>query len=248
MLNPNEAKASPQRGKNALALSPTGLLYLLQVCNSSFPTGAFNHSYGFETWIEGGQVVDGASFDMACRDWLAYGVAPLEGVAVVQAHRLVASGNEAGLPELDHIVDALKLTREGREASFKTGKAFLSVIRKVIAPETLDDYAQRVASGESPGHQAVVFGAAAASLGLDRRATVLSFLHSALANLAGVASRLIPLGQIETQRIMRDLWDRLEELADTAEQTPLHEMGALTAALDVAGMAHERLYTRLCMS
>ena len=38
------------------------LLYLLQVVNSAFPTGAFNHSYGFETLIDSGEIHDVHSF------------------------------------------------------------------------------------------------------------------------------------------------------------------------------------------
>ena len=40
--------------------APERLLYLLQVANASFPTGAFNHSYGFETWIDSGALDDAA--------------------------------------------------------------------------------------------------------------------------------------------------------------------------------------------
>ena len=58
---------------------PERLLYLLQVANASFPTGAFNHSYGFETWIDAGALDDGARFERACRDWLRYGVACYRG-------------------------------------------------------------------------------------------------------------------------------------------------------------------------
>ena len=46
------------------------LLFMLQVSNASFPTGAFNHSYGFETWIDSELINDGSSFEVACRQAL----------------------------------------------------------------------------------------------------------------------------------------------------------------------------------
>ncbi|MDF9763403.1 urease accessory protein UreF [Peribacillus simplex] len=38
------------------------ILSLFQLCDSNFPTGAFSHSYGLETYIQEDQVYDQASF------------------------------------------------------------------------------------------------------------------------------------------------------------------------------------------
>ena len=38
------------------------LLALFQLCDSNFPTGAFSHSYGLESYIQGDQVHDQATF------------------------------------------------------------------------------------------------------------------------------------------------------------------------------------------
>ena len=52
----------------------SAILYLLQIANASFPTGAFNHSFGFETWIDAGEITTAAELELACRDWLSYGL------------------------------------------------------------------------------------------------------------------------------------------------------------------------------
>ena len=77
---------------------------------------------------------------------------------------------------------------------------------------------------------------------------MLAFLHAALSNLVSVGARLIPLGQIESQRIVRDAWPLLTQGADQACATEIDTLGSATAGLDVASMRHERLHTRLCMS
>ena len=71
------------------------LLFMLQVSNASFPTGAFNHSYGFETWIDSELINDGSSFEVACRDWLTYSLASADGAAVAHAHRAMQVGEES---------------------------------------------------------------------------------------------------------------------------------------------------------
>ena len=227
---------------------PDRLLYLLQVANASFPTGAFNHSYGFETWIDSGTLDDAASFGSACRDWLRYAAAPTDGAAIAHAHRRAAGGDLDGLVDLDCIVGALKLSRESREASFKTGRALLGAYRDVFSDEPLAPFAAAVREGRCEGHQAVIFGAAAEAQGIGAEDSVLAFLHAALSNLVSVGARLIPLGQIESQRIVREAWPLLRQGTEDACAAELDSLGSATAGLDVASMRHERLHTRLCMS
>lgn len=224
------------------------LLYFLQVSNASFPTGAFNHSYGFETWIDSEHIHDAASFETACRDWLIYGVANVDGAAVAHAHRAMKAGDIGALVALDDLVGALKLSREAREASDKTGHATLAAVRDIFEPKRLNQFEEAIQAGRCVGHQAVIFGAAAGDMDLPEHDTVLSFLQAAVSNLAGVASRIIPLGQVETQRIVLNAWPLLLNAARQARTIGLDEMGSAMTALDIASMRHERLHTRLCMS
>ena len=228
--------------------APDRLLYLLQVANASFPTGAFNHSYGFETWIDSGALDSAASFESACRDWLRYAAVPTDGAAVALAHRRAAAGDLDGLVDLDHIVCALKLSREAREASFKTGRALLGAYRDVFSADSLAPFAEATRDGRCEGHQAVIFGAAAEAQGIGVEDAVLAFLHAALSNLVSVGARLIPLGQIESQRIVREAWPLLTQGTEDACAKEPDSLGSATAGLDIASMRHERLHTRLCMS
>ena len=227
---------------------PDWLLYLLQVANASFPTGAFNHSYGFETWIDAGALDDAARFEGACRDWLRFGAAPTDGAAVAHAWRHAAAGDLDALIALDETLGALKLSRESREASFKTGRALLGAYRDVFDAAPLASFAEAVREGRCEGHQAVVFGAAAAAQDIATGDAVLAFLQTGLSNLVSVGARLIPLGQIESQRIVRGAWPLLTGAADDACAAGIEDIGSATAGLDVASMQHERLHTRLCMS
>jgi urease accessory protein len=223
-------------------------LFLLQLCNSAFPTGAFNHSYGFETWIENGEVHDAQSFERRCRAWLRYCVATSDAAAVGHAHRLQCAGDGEGLARLDRLTGALKLSRESRDASLKTGRSLLTAAREVFRPPIIESYLTAFERAPTLGHQAVAFGVVGAAKDLDIAATVAAFLHSNAANLAGVASRLVPLGQTETQQVLRRLTEEIPEMAEVALDLREDEMGASTATLDAASMQHERLYTRLCMS
>lgn len=220
-------------------------LYLLQVANASFPTGAFNHSFGFETWIDAGEITTAAELELACRDWLGYGVRHGDAAIVAHAYR---AANAADLGALDRLAGAIKLSREAREASVKMGRALLSAVHDIFDAIDLKDHDRGVREGVCEGHYAVIFGAAAARIGVAESEAVLVYLHTSLANVTSVAARLIPLGQIEAQRIIWRSWPFLLELTTAAQNTDLDLIGTATVGLDLASMQHERLHTRLCMS
>jgi urease accessory protein len=224
------------------------LLFLLQLTTTSFPTGAFNHSYGFETWIDAGEINSAPELEVACQDWLQYSAAHGDAAIAACAHRAAAAGDFAALINLDQICSAIKLSREAREASDKTGRALLRALRDIFSWAEAADYLRAIGAGDCEGHYPVVFGAAAASFGIAERPAILAYLFSAFSNLIGVAARLIPLGQTESQRLIYKAWPALQSAADSAIATPIAMIGTAMVGLDVASMRHERIHTRLCMS
>jgi urease accessory protein len=224
------------------------LLYLLQVANASFPTGAFNHSYGLETWIDGDAVINAAQLETTCRDWLKFSLMQGDAAIVAQAYDAAVAGNVARLVAMDHVAAAIKLSREAREASDKTGHALLRALCDIFDWTDVEDYRRAIQEGNCEGHYPVIFGAAAATFKVPVNLAILTYLHSSLSNLVSVASRLIPLGQVESQRIIRNAWPALIEAADGACKMDPNLIGTAMIGLDVASMQHERLHTRLCIS
>lgn len=223
-------------------------LFLLQIANSSFPTGAFNHSYGFETWFSDGSIDDAAGFERACRDWLIYCMARSEGIAVARGCEMARLGDTDGLLDLDDRVGALKLSRESREASMMTGQALLRAWQGIFDRPGLGAYADAIADGTAEGHHSVIFGAVCGAHDVGGPEAVLTFLQAAVSGLAGVAQRLIPLGQVETQRIITNAWPLIQEASLRAVDADVDDMNVASLSLDMASMQHETLKTRLCIS
>ncbi len=228
--------------------SNSAILNLLQIANSSFPTGAFNHSYGFETLINDGSIHDASSFGEHCFDWLIYGLAKSDGAGMALSHRAMIQNNLEELIYLDEQVGALKTAREIREASVKTGLAMLSSLQDIFKLNALVPYAEAVKKQACSGHQAVVFGIGSAALDINEYDSVLAFLQSSFSNLIGVGSRIIPLGQVESQNLIRQAAPMFIEAAEIAMAANRENLSSSTFGLDLAAMEHERLYSRLCMS
>ncbi len=223
-------------------------LLLLQVSNSSFPTGSFCHSYGFETLIFEGAVNSAASAEQWCRNWLRFGVACGDGVAVVSAFRRTLYSDMEGLEKLVELTEALKIGRESREASAKTGTAFLKSCRDVFKIPELERLDASLKARNLRPHHAVVFGVVGAGLGFTEQQTIETYLWSSLSNIVSVIGRLVPLGQTDIQRILKDATSLIDQSSEIARSRDETRMCSMNAALDAASMRHERLRTRLCIS
>jgi urease accessory protein len=224
------------------------LLTVLQIANASFPTGSFSHSYGFETWLHDRVIDTPAHAEQRCRDWLRYGVATGDGVAVALSFRKTLYDGMEGILPLNATVGALKLSRETREASQKTGAAFLAACRDVFKIAEIDRLEAMMRENRTPAHHAVVYGVAAAGLGFSESQAIETFLWSSFSSLVSVVGRLLPLGQVDVQRIIAAAAPLVEQCADIARGRDESTMSSLYASLDAASMRHERLGTRLCIS
>ena len=226
----------------------SALLYLLQVSNASFPTGSFSHSYGLETLIQDGRITDAEALADVASLWLRYSVASSEGGAVGVAFQAASARDFSMLAAVDEVLTALKLTRETREASVKIGHAFLRTVASTFDWESVARYHRATVDGRCAGNYAVAFGVAAADAGVSPMEALLAFLHAGLVGLVGVATRIIPLGQLDAQRILAGARPQVVADATHALGLALDDLSAPATVLDIASMRHERLYSRLCMS
>jgi urease accessory protein len=210
------------------------LLTLLQLANAAFPTGAFTHSYGFETWIDDGTVKNGADAEQQCLDWLRFNLTTCDAVAAVLSYRGTLHDEMSCIAEIDQQLNAIKLSRESRGASKMTGAALIAAGRDIFGLSQISRLADMIGNGECEGHHAVVYGVLSVGLGLTERETVTSFLWTGFSSLVGVVQRLVPLGQTEAQRIIADAGPLIDRCSEIARMRDLETMTASLAALDVA--------------
>src|SRR5919108_5122323 len=90
-------------------------LRLLQLTDTAFPTGAFAHSFGLETYVARGAVDTAATLEAFIANTLLHAVAPGDGVA---CHAAAHAGTdwECVVQQLDRRLTAMKTVTEFREA------------------------------------------------------------------------------------------------------------------------------------
>ena len=221
------------------------LLQLLQLADSSFPTGAYAFSNGIEGLHALG-LIDGAG-DLAAviQAQIEESLGGIELPAVYLAHRAAANNDLATLVELDADLTALKPVPAFAAASARVGRRFLESALPLTTSPIVTAYAGAVAEGDTAGHHPVAFGVVMAATGLD--APSAAAVHGAGVVGGQVMSgvRLGIIGQVAAQRIIADVRPDLLTALARAATIERGEMGAYLPLIDLAGLGQPALPSRL---
>ncbi len=115
-------------------------------------------------------------------------VAPLDGVAIAEAHRLVGLGGIAEVVALDRAVTVRKVTPSSRHASSACGRRLAALVPELTENQSACEFARTVADGVTDGNLAIVEGALAQAFGIGVEEAVLLELRATSAALLSAAS------------------------------------------------------------
>lgn len=225
---------------------------LLLLADSAFPTGAFAHSWGLEWAIRRGWVTGAASLSAWIRDAVRYGVAALEGRAVVRALQAAQApapqqSRARRLARLSDEVASFLPSREARAAGAQLGRSLVAAAGAAFAGlrgSPRYAVAQQAARGcEQRLQQPVAWGALGAALGIDAAALVQAYLLATVRQWTQVALRTVPLGQTEALAVAGGLLNEITELArEVARQR--RPLTAVAPGWDLAVLGHGELAAR----
>ena len=223
-------------------------LAALQFADGLFPAGGFAHSLGLETYAQDGVVRDRTGLEAFVAAHLEGSAGPADAVAAAAAVGLARAADVTAWIALDERLEAMKAVPETREASRQMGRQTLRVAAALDPDPVLETLADAVGQGLAPGHHAAVFGAALGRAGVEPEAAAAAYLHSTAVLLVGAGLRLIALGQLDGQRVLAAMRPRIARLARAAATAPPADMWSFNPGLELAGLRHATLDTRLFRS
>ncbi len=229
---------SPRGGPEAdrTAAESVALIRLLQLHDSQFPTGAFAHSNGLETYAQEGLDADGLR--ELLRSQLQLGWGRLDLAAWVRAW---LDPDPAALDRLGAEMSAWKPVPGLRSSSLRMGARTAKLAAR-LWPEMAD------LRGLAHPHHAVVSGAVGRRFGLRRRDGVLAYAQATLTSSLNAATRCMPLSPERAQEIAVELAPTVVHAAERASDDPQASFWSATPGADLAAHRQARLTTRLFQS
>lgn len=227
------------------SMAEAALYDLMSWMSPAWPIGAFAHSGGLEWAVEAGHIRDRATCTRWIADLVERGTIRNDVVLFVHAWRAARAGDGERLREVAELATAAQTGFERRLEATAQGAAF-----RRIALGSIDDAAGFL---DDVDDEDLAYPVAAALLfatqGIDLPQALTAWLHGAAANLVSAAQRLVPLGQTDGQRVLRDLRGPIFAATEAAlalpEADPFEQLGSCTLLAELGCMAHETQYTRL---
>jgi urease accessory protein len=219
----------------------------LQLADSFFPSGLYTLSHGLEAFAQTGQL-SANRLEALLADYLRHGIGPADGVALACAHRAVTACDLDLAAQADARLTAVKLSREARETSVRTGRQLLILAAQVFGGDALGRYAARVQRGGALGNHAIALGLAMATLDIPRERAVAGELYAFAGSCVGACVRLAAIDHRVAQVVLHWLKPVIAEAARAACGKGVRDIAGCVPLIDVMAMRHERAEVRLFMS
>ena len=203
------------------------LITVMQWLSPAFPIGGFAYSHGLEWAIDKGYVSNREELQKWVSDLLEYGSLKNDAILI----KLVLKGSDP--KEINEIAIALCPANERLSETQLQGGAFCKIMREVWSLE-IDDLALPIA-----------LALAAKNENIDQNLVVPAYLHSFCSNLISVAMRLIPIGQTDGQKTLRELSPLISDSVRAVAKSDKDDLGSACFLSDVSAMQHEYLQPRV---
>ena len=199
----------------------------MQWLSPAFPIGGFAYSHGLEWAINEGYVSNREELQKWISDLLEYGSLKNDAILI----KLVLQGSDP--KEINEIAMALCPASERLSETQLQGSAFCKIMREVWSLE-IDELTLPIA-----------LALAAKNESIDQNLVVPAYLHSFCSNLISVAMRLIPIGQTDGQKTLRELSPLISDSVRAVAKSDKDDLGSACFLSDVSAMQHEYLQPRV---
>lgn len=228
------------------------VLKIIQLCDSNFPVGSFNHSYGMETYLRKDEIKNTETFRNWLKIYLNKQFIYSDGLCIRILYDILKEHGKLEITkeiiELDRKITVQSIAKESRDGAKLIAGRMIRMFIDLYDFEILKEYDKKIKEKEAFGHPAIVFALALYSLGLNVKETICYHIYSTISTLIQNAVRTIPLGQKDGQILLKEFCEDTEILFEKIENTDLDYFGLNVPGIELSQINHETLIFRLFMS
>jgi urease accessory protein len=216
------------------------LLHLMHLVSPALPVGAYAYSQGLEYAVDSGWL----KTEMDLTDWLSgvmeQGFGQLDAPVMLRCLRAWQDSDLAAVRFWNDYLLACRETSELLLEDTQLGIALQRLLRSLQiagADEDMEDVSF-----------ASQFALACHYWRIPNADAVQGFIWTWLENQIAAATKLVPLGQTQAQKILVRLLEKIPAVAEQVWQLPDENIGWSLPGVVLASAKHERQYSRLFRS
>ncbi|MDO6746087.1 urease accessory protein UreF [Gilvimarinus sp. 1_MG-2023] len=218
------------------------LLHLMHLVSPALPVGAYAYSQGLEYAIDSGWLKEQDELE----DWmLSLMQRSLATLDLPLLHRFFAAWQSNNIDEINRLNDYLRACRETRELLLEDEQLGVALNRLLQSLEVAQADINLYRATPSFTCQ---FALAGVHWNIAIEDLAEGFVWSWLENQVAAATKIVPLGQTQAQKILVALLPHIPAVCKGASDVPDERLGQSLPGVALASSLHERQYSRLFRS
>ncbi len=211
--------------------------HLMQLADSFFPSGMFGLSGGLESFVKSGRVKNGNDVLRFIRQQIKFQLVPCDCAVLSAVMDAAKKGDVGGAVAADNRCYSVKLVREVRTASARSGRQLLNCIVNMTNDRFARKFYGRVEARESAGTYPACLAVASNALGIPEKSALRMMLYSYCVSIVGSAVRLGIITHIEGQSILTKL---ARDVNSAKASKKIDDLWQLTPLTEIMQMQHEQ--------
>ena len=179
--------------------------HLMQLADSFFPSGSFGLSGGLESFVKADRIKTGNDVLYFIRQQMQFQIVPCDCAVLSAVMGAAKKLNIAGAVAADNRCYSMKLVREVRTASVRSGRQLLNCIVHMVNDKFAKKFYALVEAKESAGTYPACLALAASALQIPKKSAFRMMLYTYCVSIVGSAVRLGVISHIEAQSILMQL-------------------------------------------
>jgi urease accessory protein len=219
---------------------------MLQLGDSFFPTGMYTTSSGLETLFYDKRIrtkEEILEFITVC---LNYQIGPADCAALSNAYEFAKERNLTKIIEVDNLLFSMKLIKDIRDASTRSGTQLLNCLLSFVKDNDLiSSYYVSIKNKAAHGVYPVALALASNGLGIKKERACLILLYGYTVSIVGAALRLGILQHLEGQQIIHELKPIMTLVVNNNINRHYSHLWQFSPGIDLVQMKHERMDSKM---
>ena len=131
------------------------ILNIMQICDSNFPVGSFNHSFGMETYLRDGDIKDTKTLKVWLLSYLKHQFIYNDGFAMRIIFEKLKENKADEIWKLDRKITVQNTSKESRDGAKLVGQRMIKTYLELYDVPLLKEYEERIRKKISFGHPAI---------------------------------------------------------------------------------------------
>lgn len=237
---------------------------MMQLGDSFFPTGMYTTSSGLESLFYNRKIKDKQKILEFISVSLKYQIGPADCTALSNAYHFAKISDLQGVIDIDKLLFSMKLVKEIRDASTRSGTQLLSCVSSFVNESITDDvaanlihdniltpaklvssYYNAIKNKTAHGIYPVALALASNALNIRKERACMLLLYGFTVSIVGAALRLGMLQHFEGQQIIHSLKPVMIEVIKTNIDRPFSHMWQFAPGIDILQITHERMDSKM---